>query len=285
MLQQKDARTISLAYLTVRGIAPLDQIECAHACGYTHVGFRFCPVLAGEHLTTVVGSVDRVAEIDDRLKSTGIKLLDVEFFWIRPDTNISEFEPYVHVAARLGAQSILVGANDPDPSRFAARWLQLCDLVAAYGLRAHLEFMLFADLATINSYAEGIALMESAAHPHAGLMLDPFQFAHSGGVPSQILPEHHRYMAYTQLCDAPAGPAPMEELKRQARADRLPPGRGGLDLAGLLEALPRNQPLSLEVPLGGSAQSWPAAKKAQVVYDAAQEFLARQQGSTAAAPR
>jgi hypothetical protein len=40
----------------------------------------------------------------------------------------------------------------------------------------------------------------------------------------------------------------MDEIRRQAREDRLMPGEGGLDLRGLLEALPPQLPISLEVP-------------------------------------
>jgi hypothetical protein len=40
----------------------------------------------------------------------------------------------------------------------------------------------------------------------------------------------------------------MEEIRRQAREDRLMPGEGELDLAGLLAALPSDLPICLEIP-------------------------------------
>jgi len=40
----------------------------------------------------------------------------------------------------------------------------------------------------------------------------------------------------------------MQELIRQARGDRLFPGEGGLDLKGLLAALPAGLPISVEIP-------------------------------------
>jgi sugar phosphate isomerase/epimerase len=52
-----------------------------------------------------------------------------------------------------------------------------------------------------------------------------------------------------QLCDAAAErPATMNEIIRQAREERLYPGEGGIDLSGLLRALPPGLPVSVEVP-------------------------------------
>jgi sugar phosphate isomerase/epimerase len=268
-------RATSLPYLTVRGSSPQDQIEWAHECGYSHVGLRFLPVVEGEHLSPLVGHPDRIAQIKGRLNETGIKVLDIEFFWLKPNTAVRDFEPYIETAALLGAQSILAGANDSDQSRLATRWLELCELAACYGLRAHVEFIPFPSMTTLNTYAQCIELMAKVPHRSAGLVIDALHFARSGGKLSEIRREHSIYMTYMQLCDAPAGPVSIEEAQRQARSDRLPPGRGGLDLIGLLKALPADLPLSLEVPLGGAAQNWPMRHKVKLVHDATQELLTR----------
>src|SRR5690606_19813110 len=56
---------------------------------------------------------------------------------------------------------------------------------------------------------------------------------------------------YAQVCDAPL-PLPgyaftTEELIHTARCARLLPGEGGIDLKGMIAALPENLPLSVEV--------------------------------------
>jgi len=239
-------------------------------------------VLQAETLMPVIGFPDRLKTTESRLKETGIQVLDLEFFWINADTKIADFEPYVEAGARLGARNVLTGANDPDRNRFIDHWLEMCDLAAKYRMRAHLEFMPFPDMATINTYAQAIELMKTAPHPNAGVMIDAMHFDRSGSQISEIRPEHYAYMAYTQLCDAPAGRPSLEEMERQARADRLPPGRGGLNLIGLLKALPPTQPLALEVPLGGDAQRWTHLQKAQHVFNATQDFLHRLETPAAA---
>jgi len=56
-------------------------------------------------------------------------------------------------------------------------------------------------------------------------------------------------MCDMQLCDAPAERPSLKEMERQAREDRLPPGHGGLDLTGLLKALPPSLPINIEAPV------------------------------------
>jgi sugar phosphate isomerase/epimerase len=269
-----NSRIISLSYLTLRGTPPWEQVDCARNCGFSHVGLRFHPVLDGEVLLPVVGYPERIAATEKRLKDTGVKLLDVEFFWIKPDTKIRDFAPYLEAAARLGAGNLLAGAADPDKSRFTDHWLELCDLAAAHNLRVHLEFMPLTNLSTIASYADAINLMQTAPHHAAAVMIDAIHFFRSGSRGAEILPEHHAFMRYMQLCDAPAEQPSLKEMERQAREDRLPPGRGGLDLIGLLKALPASLPISVEAPVL-TTQKQPPRERAKLVYDATRELLAR----------
>jgi len=79
-------------------------------------------------------------------------------------------------------------------------------------------------------------------------------------------------LAYAQFCDAPAErPADLAGLLHQARAERLPPGAGGLDLRGILAALPPNTPLSLDIPM--QSRALPALERSQLVLDMTRRFL------------
>jgi sugar phosphate isomerase/epimerase len=70
-------------------------------------------------------------------------------------------------------------------------------------------------------------------------------------------------MAYAQICDAPAErPADLDTMLYHARYERLFPGEGGLDLAALLRALPRDLPLTVEVPTQKLAATVPARDRA-----------------------
>jgi sugar phosphate isomerase/epimerase len=70
-------------------------------------------------------------------------------------------------------------------------------------------------------------------------------------------------LRYMQLCDArPERPLDMQEIIRQARGDRLFPGEGGLDLKGLLRALPAGIPFSLEIPVAQKLEPLERARRA-----------------------
>jgi sugar phosphate isomerase/epimerase len=69
---------------------------------------------------------------------------------------------------------------------------------------------------------------------------------------------------YAQLCDAPGQrPRDTATLLHQARAERLMPGDGGLDLEGILRGLPAGLPLALEIPMQQLAKSVGAVERAR----------------------
>ena len=66
----------------------------------------------------------------------------------------------------------------------------------------------------------------------------------------------------------------MDEILREARSDRLFPGEGEIDLAGLLTRLP-GLPISLEVPADRlRASGIDAAKRARMAMEATRRLLA-----------
>ena len=66
------------------------------------------------------------------------------------------------------------------------------------------------------------------------------------------------------MCDAPAErPTTLEGLLHQARAERLLPGEGGLDLSGILRNVPASTPISIEIPQEALAKTVPAVERAR----------------------
>jgi sugar phosphate isomerase/epimerase len=86
--------------------------------------------------------------------------------------------------------------------------------------------------------------------PNSGILIDPIHFDRGGSRPDEIDSVPQDWLRYAQLCDAPAErPVDAQGLLLQARAERLMPGDGGIDLLGILRALPRKIPLSVEAPM------------------------------------
>ena len=254
-------RTIGLAALTVLELSPADQVSAAAAAGYDAVGLRLVPV-AGQ---PVVHAID-VPEIEKRLAATGLRVLDVEVFRLSAQTKVADFEPAMADAGRLGASQLLAHGADADASRLADNFGRLCDLAGAYGLAVNLEPMPWVD---VSSVAKAKRLIAAAGRSNAAVLVDPIHFFRADNRFEDLAGLSFNYL---QFCDARAErPADDRELMHQAREDRMLPGEGGLDLAGLLRALPANLPISIELPL---ARKLDPEARARLVLEATLKFLA-----------
>lgn len=256
-------RSVGLAALTVLELPHHEQVAVAAQCGYSHVGLRLVPV-AGQPF----GHALDLPALERRLADTGVRVLDVEVFRLDAQADIAAFEPVLAAAARLKATDLLVHGADADEARQVDSFGRFCDLAARYGLAASLEPMPWVAVSTIE---KALRVIEGAGRANGALLVDAIHFFRAGDRLEDLRRVPPARLRYAQLCDAPAQcPPDLPEIMRQARGDRLPPGEGGLDLRGLLAALPPCIPLSLEVPL---ARPLPAAERARLVREAALRLL------------
>lgn len=265
-------RPISLAALTVLELPPPQMVTCAADAGFSHIGIRLLPATPTEPQYDIVGDTPLLREVEARLADTGVKVLDAEIFRIKPDAPVAGYEAAIATAARLGASELLVAGNDPDDARQIDSFAQLCELADSYGLGAVLEFMPWTDAKNLT---EAARIVERSGHDNAGVLIDPFHFSRSRSRIEDIASIPVSRLRYLQFCDAPADiPPTMEAILDQARAERLFPGDGGLDLVGLLRAMPRDIPLSLEVPTHTLARTVSATERARRALAATRRVLA-----------
>jgi sugar phosphate isomerase/epimerase len=237
----------SLAHLTVLSLRPHEMIEVAARTGYRFVGLRLIaitPESPGYPLMT-----DRAMRRDAKaaLAGTGVGVLDIEFVKITPEIDVDALEPFVAVGAELGARHIVTAPYDPDLARLADRLGAIADLAVRYGLGVVLEFFPWTVVPNLSTAA---LIVESAGRANAGILVDTLHFDRSestldmlGAIPAARLP-------FVHVCDAPADkPSTLEGLLHTARAERLPPGAGGLDILRILERMPPGIPVALEVPM------------------------------------
>jgi sugar phosphate isomerase/epimerase len=265
-------RIVSLSALTVLELPPPAMVACAAEAGYSHVGLRLVPATPTEVRYDTIGDTPTVRETRARLDDTGVRVLDIEILRLQPETKVADFLPALETAARLGASNALVAGNDPDESRFVERFAELSDLASQFRIAPSIEPMPWTD---VKSFADGARVYRRANRANAGLLIDPIHFDRAGSTASEIATVPAAWFRYVQLCDAPAErPQELEELLHQARAERLLPGAGGLDLAGILAALPRDLPVSVEIPMERLAKTMPAVERARRALAATRKLLA-----------
>jgi sugar phosphate isomerase/epimerase len=276
-------RPISLAALTVLELTPPEMVDCAAEAGFSHVGIRLLPATPTEPQYDIVGDTPLLREVERRLGDSGVKVLDVEIFRIKPDTRVGDYEATIATAARLGASELLIAGNDSDEARLIDSFAAFCDLAGSYGLGADLEFMPWTDAKDLPQAAR---IIERTGRNNAGLLIDPFHFSRSRSRIEDIATIPPSRFHFMQFCDVPAAiPPTMDAILAEARGERLFPGEGGVDLVGLLRALPRDIPLSLEVPTLTLAKTVGATERARRALAATKRVLAQlDDRSTAATP-
>jgi sugar phosphate isomerase/epimerase len=235
----------SLAQLTVLKASPPDLIRIAAATGYDYVGLRLLEVTGGD-AWPLVSEPSLLRETRHAMTSTGIGVLDVELVRLTPDFEASALRPTLDIVAELGGRHVLTQAHDSDWARLVHNFGGLCDLLDEYGLTADVEFLTWTPMRGVQ---EVMRLLKAANRTNVGITIDTLHFFRSDcslevlrGIPPSLF-------HFIQISDAPAvGPTTAEGLIFAAREERLEPGAGELDLAGVLRALPADVAIAVEIP-------------------------------------
>ena len=182
----------------------------------------------------------------------------------------------IDAGAAIGARNVLVVSSDPDPAATASKLARLAAHAAEREMRVSLEFALFTE---VRSIAAACAILDSTGRDDVGLLIDPLHLARTGGTPDEVraVPPHR--LAYAQFCDAPAnGPAAddIDGIIHEALDLRLDVGKGALPLGGLLDAMPDELPLSIELRSMALRDACPdAIDRARMLLSATRAGLAR----------
>jgi sugar phosphate isomerase/epimerase len=239
-------RKYSLSFLTCLDASPPAATRTAAESGYDFIGFRLLPAAPGGIAFPLMDDPALLAETLDTLRDTGISVFDIEMIRIAADFSPERYKPFFETSARLGARSILVAGDDEDEGRMAASFAALCEAAASYGLSMDLEFM---PQSNVRDAASALRILTAASQPNAAIIVDALHVSRSRTPLSDIRAIPREWMNYAQICDGPADiPTDLDGLNYTARRERLLPGDGAIDLAGLFAALPQDLPVSVEVP-------------------------------------
>jgi sugar phosphate isomerase/epimerase len=261
----------SLAYLTVFGATPLEQIAIAADAGYDFVGLRVTAVAPGERVTTFVGDPLMTERIAARLAETGVRVLDVELARLGPDESADDYLTLCEAAAAVGARHIVGQVQHRDHRRGLDQFCRLCELAGEFGLTVELEFPSWMEVGDLGAAAE---IVGDCGRPNAGILVDALHFYRSGARPEDLDPLPREWFRCVQLCDGPAAsPASVDDVIHAARAGRSLLGYGELDVRALLAHLPV-VPYSLEVPNNVLREELGTADYARLVLATARAFVA-----------
>jgi len=261
----------SLAHLTVLGLSPPEMIGVADRAGYSFVGLRLEAVTPEEPKYAAHRDARLLRETRRALANSGVQVLDVELIRLVPTFDVHQFDALLDVSAELGARHLIAQGADAELDRVSEHYGQLCDAAAKRSLTADIEFVTWTETSNLTRAAQ---IVSGVRRENAGLLIDTLHFSRSNCDLQELQRLPRSWFNYAQVCDAPSEPpATRDELIHAARNERLFPGQGGLDLHGILNALPADLPYSLEIPNAVLAKQVGLAELARLALTTTQQFL------------
>lgn len=276
-------RPLALAHLTLLGMAPPQMADIAAEAGFTHIGVRVVAATNNEVRYDLSPNSPLLRETQKALDYNGIGVLDIEALSLSKTTTAETWLPALEAGAALGATVFNVIGFDSDLDRMSDTFSALAADATKFGIRASLEPISYRALSTLAVAAPIVERTEAG-----GIMLDTLHFQRAGGVPGDIDSIAPHLFTVVQLCDGPAAvPAdisipeysPMgvtaDSTPRsvEARVQRGLPGDGTFPLSAILNKVPVEVPISVEVPNPVLVQEIGAAEFARRAYQSAAALL------------
>jgi len=236
----------SLAHLTVLGCAPPEATYIAARAGYDLVSYRTILLgLPGEPDYALAQNPEMLRYTKTALAETGLGVHDIELARIADEVDVKSYVPALETAAELGARYVVTSIWTDRRSYALDSLAELCDLAQAAGLGVSLEFLTWSPAANLEDAA---AICRSVNRENCGLLIDTLHFHRSRVRVEELNALPERLFHFAHVCDAGKEiPDTPEELIYTAREARLDPGEGAIDIAAILEQLPKIA-YSLEIP-------------------------------------
>lgn len=236
-------RKISLAYLTVPGILPMDQIHLAAELGYDFVSLRTIPMgQLGEPQICLEQDPDLFAALKQTLKESEMKLLDIELVRIREDLPL-DYRKAFACGAELGATEVLSSVWTDEESFAVEAYGKLCEQAAEFGMNVNFEFPV---LSGIKTFQQAVRIQDQVGAKNLKLLMDMIYCYWDRVTPDMLASYGAERFGLIHLCDCPKG-WKATELQHLVREGREYCGKGEVRLSELLKALPEN-PCSIELP-------------------------------------
>ncbi|MDO4711051.1 MAG: sugar phosphate isomerase/epimerase [Peptostreptococcaceae bacterium] len=240
-------RKYSLAYLTIPGTDPVDQIAIAAQAGYDMVSLRPIPMhLPNEPLFQFDQDKALFQNIKNAILEYKIGISDIELARVRDDLDVTEYESAFEAAAELGAKDVISSIWTDNWELAHRDFKKICSMAQKYGLYVNLEFVSFSK---VNDLQKAIEFLDQTDCSNAHLLVDTLYAFRSQMDLEEIKklsPERFRMI---HLCDAPPDtPFVSEERMIEiTREGRLYPGDGGAGIGKILSVLPKRK-ISIELP-------------------------------------
>jgi sugar phosphate isomerase/epimerase len=261
----------SLAHLTVLGCAPPEMTYVAARAGYDYVSIR--PIymgLPGEPNYALAEKRELLRQTKAALKSTGVRVHDIELARIFDGVDVKAYLPAMEVAAELGGRAVLSSIWGGERDYYIEKFADCA--TGQPRLTVDLEYV---PVGAVRDLAGAVDVLRTINRPNAGLMLDMHHVHRARDNPADFDALPRQWFHFAHLCDAPAEiPTERQEMIRIMREARLYVGEGGIDVAGILAHVPPCV-YSIELPNKARHEELGYAEHAARCLETLKAYLAR----------
>jgi len=258
---------LGLAPLTLFRPPPLDLVRCAGEAGYDAVGFQLG--LQDMPVSPLAVDAQFLKDAKDLLERWNLSVMEVSNIVFEPERTFDEERVLIDFARQIGASIVQATVWDDEHDRVVERLIALADYAKSLDLGITIEYMPYSKCQGFN---EAYSLVKASERSNVYVLLDTLHFSRSGGVAADLDRKEASSYSFIQLCDAKSTvPAP-DDLRYESVYDRLPLGEGALELGAILEKVPTNLPVSLEIPCQ-RLKDLPLVEQAREHLRIAREFL------------
>ncbi len=260
---------LSLAHLCELDIAPAALIDQAAQAGFASVGFRTYRAAPGG-VEYPLARADEQQQIQRSVTRTGTSVLYIELISLDAATDAERYRPMLATGAAIGASRVAVAGDSADLPLVGAKMAAICDLAREFNIAVDLEFMPFR---AVRNLDDAVEVVRRAERANAHILVDALHVFRSGSSLDTLAKLDRRMIGTLQLCDAPRTLPAGLDLVTEARARRLLPGAGELPLWALLDALPADIPLGVEVPMASLHPQLATSERLARLASATRTFL------------
>jgi sugar phosphate isomerase/epimerase len=264
----------SIAPHTLPNCSPEELIYVAARTGYNYVSLW--PIHCGipnEPFFDLAGDSLLLKKTVQALRSTDLKILDIELVRIVEGFDANACLPTLEIAAELDVKHLLCSIWT-DNNHFVLNSLErFCDIARRFHMTVNIEFVTWSACPGIK---EALGIIKQLSADNCGIMIDTLHFHRSRVQLSEIDLIPSEYFHFVHICDAPAKiPATVDEMTFTAREERLYLGEGGIDVAGILKKLP---PVvyGIELPHAKRVKKYGYEEHARQCLETAKKYLTEQ---------
>ncbi|WP_082939888.1 sugar phosphate isomerase/epimerase family protein [Mycolicibacterium peregrinum] len=245
---------LAIEYLSVFGLPPVEFVHLVAELGvsYLSTGLTAMPLESlGYPPFSLRDDAGLRRDMRSAMDDCAVTISLGEGFLIVPGTDCTAFAADLDMMQELGAPRINTLGLDPDCHRTFDQFATLTELAAERGMSTTLEMM---PGSVVGDLDTAVAAVRHVGRPDFQLLIDTMHLARSGAGAAQVRALDADVIGYAQLSDSPVIDN-LADYIVAATFERMIPGMGTLHLAEIVEALPGDIPIGLEVPMRALAEA------------------------------